>query len=398
MEKEIQPNGLWLQGEKIEFCGKLFQKISSDKQYEKLMPRSLFIDFQPDEINEIQNSEYRGLFHPDNFIVDKQDSSKTFAKGFYKQEGEIIEKGMDRIRKFTINCSDLQGFFVFHSVGGGTGSGFGSLLLEQISINYPKKPVIGFSIFPSRIQSQNTYEPYNYMLTMNSLLEHTDVCAVLDNQAIFDTSKLLKFKQVNSLSHIIIYFSYTNGRKSFYKKIDDFQRKLVPYLPTHLLLCSYTPFITIDKSKIEQLHTAELSNAIFEPSNMLALCDPRYGKYMACSVFFRGDLSMNEIGGATSTLQQKKTIQFVDCCPRSVTFCLNKVIPCIFPNGELGKQRKSAFMIANSTSIQQVFSQLNNQFDEMFSKKCLCFRRNRRGIISIFQRKTQIFRIRLQRN
>ncbi|CAD8197927.1 unnamed protein product [Paramecium pentaurelia] len=80
MEKDIQPNGLWLKGDNIEFGGELFQKISSDKQYEKLIPRQLFIDFQPDAINKIKNSEYRELFHPDNFIVDIIRLFKNFCK------------------------------------------------------------------------------------------------------------------------------------------------------------------------------------------------------------------------------------------------------------------------------------------------------------------------------
>ena len=40
------------------------------------------------------------------------------------------------------------GFFVFHSFGGGTGSGFTSLLLERLSVDYGKKSKLGFSIFP----------------------------------------------------------------------------------------------------------------------------------------------------------------------------------------------------------------------------------------------------------
>ena len=43
----------------------------------------------------------------------------------------------------------VQGFLVFHSFGGGTGSGFASLLLERLKVEYRKKPVLAFSIYPS---------------------------------------------------------------------------------------------------------------------------------------------------------------------------------------------------------------------------------------------------------
>ena len=46
-------------------------------------------------------------------------------------------------------ASGLQGFIIYHSFGGGTGSGFGALLLERITVDYGKKAKIGFSIYPA---------------------------------------------------------------------------------------------------------------------------------------------------------------------------------------------------------------------------------------------------------
>jgi hypothetical protein len=38
---------------------------------------------------------------------------------------------------------------VFNAVGGGTGSGLGSLLLERLSVDYGKKSKLGFTVYPS---------------------------------------------------------------------------------------------------------------------------------------------------------------------------------------------------------------------------------------------------------
>jgi tubulin alpha len=38
---------------------------------------------------------------------------------------------------------------VFNAVGGGTGSGLGSVLLERLSADYGKKSKLGFIIYPS---------------------------------------------------------------------------------------------------------------------------------------------------------------------------------------------------------------------------------------------------------
>lgn len=61
----------------------------------------------------------------------------------------MIDLALDRIRKTADECTNLEGFLVFNSVGGGTGSGFGSMLLEQLSNNYSKKVKLGFHIYPS---------------------------------------------------------------------------------------------------------------------------------------------------------------------------------------------------------------------------------------------------------
>ena len=38
---------------------------------------------------------------------------------------------------------------VFHSFGGGTGSGFTSLLMERLSVDYGKKSKLEFAIYPA---------------------------------------------------------------------------------------------------------------------------------------------------------------------------------------------------------------------------------------------------------
>ncbi len=44
---------------------------------------------------------------------------------------------------------------MFNAVGGGTGSGLGSLLLERLSVDYGKKSKLGFTVYPSpQVRSQ----------------------------------------------------------------------------------------------------------------------------------------------------------------------------------------------------------------------------------------------------
>jgi tubulin alpha len=96
------------------------------------------------------------------------------ARGHYTIGKEQIDNVMDRVRRLADNCTGLQGFFVFHSFGGGTGSGLGALILERLSTDYGKKSKLEFSVYPAPTLANSVVEPYNSVLTTHTTLEHSD--------------------------------------------------------------------------------------------------------------------------------------------------------------------------------------------------------------------------------
>ncbi|KAG8692532.1 Tubulin beta chain, partial [Ceratobasidium sp. 395] len=96
--------------------------------------------------------------------------------------GKLLAIALDRIRRLADNCSGLQGFFVFHSFGGGTGSGFGALLLKRLSTDYDKEAKLEFCVYPAPKLSSSVVEPYNSVLTTHTTLEHSD-CLFLASPA-----------------------------------------------------------------------------------------------------------------------------------------------------------------------------------------------------------------------
>ncbi|RVW12733.1 Tubulin beta-8 chain [Vitis vinifera] len=86
------------------------------------------------------------------------------------------------VRKEAENCDCLQGFQVCHSLGGGTGSGMGTLLISKIREEYPDRMMLTFSVFPSPKVSDTVVEPYNATLSVHQLVENADECMVLDNE------------------------------------------------------------------------------------------------------------------------------------------------------------------------------------------------------------------------
>ena len=91
--------------------------------------------------------------------------NSNYSRGHYTIGKEIVDLCLDRIRKLADNCTGLQGFLVFHSVG--------ALMLERLSVDYGKKSKLGFTVYPSQV-STAVVEPYNSVLLTHALLEHTD--------------------------------------------------------------------------------------------------------------------------------------------------------------------------------------------------------------------------------
>ena len=99
------------------------------------------------------------LFHPEQLISGKEDAANNFARGHYTIGKEIVDLVLDRIRKLADNCTGLQGFMIFNSAGGGTGSGLGCLMLERLSVDYGKKSKLSFTVWPCPQVSTAVVEP-----------------------------------------------------------------------------------------------------------------------------------------------------------------------------------------------------------------------------------------------
>ena len=152
----------------------------------KYVPRTIYADLEPNVVDEVRTGTYRSLFHPEQMITGKEDASNNYARGHYTVGKELIDEVLDKVRHVADNCSGLQGFLVFHSFGGGTGSGFGALLMERLSVDYGKKCKLEFCVYPAPQVATSVVEPYNSILTTHTTLEHSDCSFMVDNEAIYD--------------------------------------------------------------------------------------------------------------------------------------------------------------------------------------------------------------------
>ncbi|XP_058491780.1 tubulin alpha-8 chain-like isoform X1 [Solea solea] len=389
-------------------CSTFFSETGAGKH----VPRAVFVDLEPTVISEVRTGTYRQLFHPEQLITGKEDAANNYARGHYTIGKEIIDLVMDRIRKLwkqpllafgkygrefhpssicvkgpfdnclllcpqADQCTGLQGFLVFHSFGGGTGSGFTSLLMERLSVDYGKKSKLEFAIYPAPQVSTAVVEPYNAILTTHTTLEHSDCAFMVDNEAIYDICRRNldierpTYINLNRLMSQIVSSITASLRFDGALNVDltEFQTNLVPYPRIHFPMATYAPVISAEKAYHEQLTVAEITNACFEPANQMVKCDPRHGKYMACCLLYRGDVVPKDVNAAIITIKTKRTIQFVDWCPTGFKVGINYQPPTVVPGGDLAKVQRAVCMLSNTTAIAEAWARLDHKFDLMYAKR-----------------------------
>eukprot|EP00913_Durusdinium_trenchii_P009288 g8727.t1 len=175
LEHGIQPDGQMPSDKTIGGGDDAFNTFFSETGAGKHVPRCVMVDLEPTVVDEVRTGTYRQLFHPEQLISGKEDAANNFARGHYTIGKEIVDLVLDRIRKLADNCTGLQGFCVYNACGGGTGSGLGCLMLERLSVDYGKKSKISFTVWCCPQVATAVVEPYNTVLCVHSLLEHTDV-------------------------------------------------------------------------------------------------------------------------------------------------------------------------------------------------------------------------------
>ncbi|KTG45930.1 hypothetical protein cypCar_00004837 [Cyprinus carpio] len=105
----------------------------------KYVPRALLVDLEPGTMDSVRGSPIGQLFRPDNFIHGNSGAGNNWAKGHYTEGAELVEQVVDRVRNEAESCDCMQGFQFVHSLGGGTGSGMGTLIINKIREEYPDR-------------------------------------------------------------------------------------------------------------------------------------------------------------------------------------------------------------------------------------------------------------------
>ncbi|XP_039029548.1 tubulin beta chain-like [Hibiscus syriacus] len=103
-------------------------------------------------------------------------ASELFVTNSWSQKAHLKRERKKNIcLQFSLLSVFGTGFQVCHSLGGGIGSGMGTLLISKIGEEYPDRMMLTFSVFPSPKVSDTVVEPYNATLYVYELVEIADL-------------------------------------------------------------------------------------------------------------------------------------------------------------------------------------------------------------------------------
>jgi len=367
-EHGIEPTGKYAGKEDLQLdkIGVYFTEATGARY----VPRAILMDLEPGTMDACRQSTYGKIFRPSNFVFGQSGAGNNWAKGHYTEGAELIDNVLDVVRKEVEGCDALQGFQITHSLGGGTGSGMGTLLISKIREEFPDRIMSTYSVFPSPKVSDTVVEPYNATLSIHQLVENADEVMVIDNEALYNICfRTLKLTTptYGDLNHLVsTAMSGTTCSLRFPGQLNSDLRKLavnlIPFPRLHFFMIGIAPLTAAGLTSYQAFSVPELTQQMFDSKNMMCASDPRSGKYLTAAAIFRGKkVTTKQVDEQMINIQTKQAASFVEWIPNNI-----KSSVCdIAPRG----QTMSATFVGNSTSIQDVFKRVSEQFSVMFRRK-----------------------------
>ncbi|KAA0194910.1 Tubulin alpha-A chain [Fasciolopsis buskii] len=343
----------------------------------RFVPRTVIMDTEPSVIDEIRSGVYRGLFNTSNLITGLEDAASNFARGFYACAAKIMPTTMECLRREVEKTDNLQAVFIYHSFGGGTGSGTTCKLMEAVDLEYAKCPKIELTVYPGQEMCSSVVEPYNAVLCSSTTDETADVTVLIDNQSLIRMcTELLKMDRpaFSNINRIVA--QVTSGMTAPVRyegpltaSLGQLQTNLVPFPRLHYLQASMAPIIAAENLAHETVSMQDLTTALFSPSTQFLTGDPSKTHVLACALLCRGDIAVQEIRNAVVRLKNRGVVHLVPWCPTGFKIGLCLQPPTIIPQSGLGRVNRSVVGLYNSTLIIDPIRSVAHRVTQLIRKR-----------------------------
>ncbi|KAF9764687.1 Tubulin gamma chain [Nosema granulosis] len=367
-EHGITNEGLLIEDEDLGDRKDIFYYQSDDNRF---IPRALLFDLEPRVLSNLSN-----LFNKENIFMPNEGggAGNNWAHGYYvaqKHKDDVLEI----IQREVEGCDSLEAFMVCHSIAGGTGSGFGSFMLEQLKEFFPKKLRQTYSIFPNNDESSDVVvQPYNSMLTIERLNECSDNVIVMDNTALgrhtLDSLRIETptYEHINTLISTVMSASTSTIRFPSYTYSDfsSIHSTLVPFETLKFVIPAYTPFVFDELSRIVRKTTCQdVMRKLYLPKTKLATYETTSSTAIISTLnILNGVEDSADVQKSILRLLDSNLVNFVPWIPQSLNISLNKQV-----KTRQISSRVSGLSLTNTTGISSLLYKITGQFDKLRKQK-----------------------------
>ncbi|KAL3889878.1 hypothetical protein ACJMK2_002200 [Sinanodonta woodiana] len=376
--------------------------VSTGKgKIKSLKARAILVDMEEGVVSEMMKGPLREVFDFKQLITDVSGSGNNWAVGNKMYGVQYHDQLSEVVRRSAEFCDCLQCFFILHSMGGGTGSGLGTYVLNLLEDEYPDVYRFVTAVYPSAEDDVIT-SPYNSVLAMRELTERADCILPVENQALVDIvnkiseaipslktgkrtyntvsgdiktntaitgsdgglTKPKDEKPFDSMNNIVanLLLNMTSSARfegSLNVDLNEITMNLVPFPRLHYLVSSQSPlYATADVNLLPRQLDQMFSDA-FSKDHQLMKTDPKHGLYLACALMVRGDVEISDVRRNIERL--KGSLRFIHWNQEGWKTGLCSVPPVGQPH--------SLLTLANNTCVQYSFTDLRDRFLKLYKRK-----------------------------
>ncbi|KAI9328270.1 Tubulin/FtsZ family, GTPase domain-containing protein [Obelidium mucronatum] len=388
----------------------LSQTLATSTFFEKhgkaIRARAVLVDMEEGVLGQTLNSPLGPLFASHQVVAGNSGSGNNWAVGYNEYGNERGEELSEKIRIQAEGCNSLQSFFILNSLGGGTGSGLGSYIIDLLNDEYPQVYRFATAICPSEDDDVVT-SPYNSMLSMSHLIKSADCILPVENEALIDiynkisagvkrevgsegvrtrvvgqsvpirtvvdsgqrafggmcSGKRTKqpFDEMNNIvaNLIINITSSMRFEGTMNVDINDIVTNLVPFPRRKFLLSSMTPLYTLADVNVPTRRLDQMFTDAFSKDCQLIKADPKSSTFLACALMIRGQVEVSDI--RRNVDRAKSWLKFADWNQDGWKTGLCSVPP-------IG-QTHSLLTLSNNVCISDSLDRMRCRFVKLYKRK-----------------------------
>ncbi|XP_075444210.1 tubulin delta chain-like isoform X2 [Ascaphus truei] len=148
---------------------------------------AICVDSEPKVIRKLQKQVKNGFFRDSNLIMGRKGRGNNWACGYSlvcsDTEKSLLHMTMESFRKEVERRDCYSGTVLLHSLCGGTGSGLGARLCEEIRDTYPAGHILSVAVAPHGT-GETPLQHYNSLLCLAWLQRYTDGVLLFQNDEV----------------------------------------------------------------------------------------------------------------------------------------------------------------------------------------------------------------------